>query len=113
MLEVQGNNIHLTRGDTMFLQVYLKDEEGADYTPIETDRVFFRVKRNPSAKETLIEKEIPIDTLILQLNESDTKDLKFSTYYYEIELVTAENYHFTVIADAEFEVTTELENHHG
>lgn len=112
MLEVQGNNIHLTRGDTCFLEVQFTDEKGDAYTPIETDKVYFRVKRNSSAKEVLIEKEIPYDVkLILRLDEADTKNMKFGTYYYEVELVTVEGYHFTAIADAEFEITTELENH--
>lgn len=111
MLDVQGNNIHLTRGDTMFLKVELTDESGNAYIPVETDKIYFRVKRNSSAKETLIQKEIPYNTMILQLNDSDTKDMKFGSYYYEIELVTEDNYHFTAIADAEFELTTELESH--
>lgn len=111
MLDVQGNNIHLTRGDTMFLEIQLTNENGNEYTPAETDRVFFRVKRNANAKEVLISKEIPTDSMVLQLDEADTKDMKFGTYYYEVELVTGDNYHFTAIADAEFELTTELESH--
>ena len=111
MLEIQGNNIHLTRGDTMFLEVVLKTENGEKFTPTEEDKIYFRVKRNASAKEILIEKEIPYDTMILQLNETDTKDFKFGSYYYEVEVVTKEDYHFTAIADAEFEITMELENH--
>lgn len=111
MLDVQGNNIHLTRGDTMFLEVHLNTEQGNEYIPVEEDKIYFRVKRNANSKDLLIQKEIPYDTMLLQLNEADTKDLKFGTYYYEIELVTGDGYHFTAIADAEFELTTELENH--
>ena len=111
MLKVTGNRIQLTRGDTMILQVSLKDETGEDYIPVETDKIYFRVKKQASKAEILIEKEIPYDTLILQIDEDDTKDLKFDTYSYEIELVTEANYHFTVIADSEFKITTELENH--
>ena len=61
--------------------------------------------------ELIIEKEIPYDTMILQLDEADTCELKFGTYYYEIELVTDANYHFTAIANTEFEICQELENH--
>lgn len=95
----------------MFLEVRLRDEKGEPYIPSETDRLFFRLKRNRTLKDVLIEKEIPIDTLILELQEDDTKSLKFGDYIYEIELVTIENYHFTVIADTEFYITTELESH--
>lgn len=111
MLEVSGNMIQLTRGDTMILSITLTDQDGVEYTPTETDKIYFRVKRNSTSKEVILEKEIPYDTLLLKLQEADTKDLKFGTYYYEIELVTEANDHFTVIANTEFEITTELESH--
>lgn len=111
MLVVTANKIQLTRGDTMILEVSLKDESGNAYIPVETDNLYFRVKRNASAKEVLIEKSIPIDTMILQLEEEDTDHLKFGSYVYEVELVTNENHHFTAIANKEFELTEELESH--
>ena len=110
MLDVQGNNIHLTRGDTMFLDIQLNTESGEAYALNEGDKVFFRVKRNASSKDILIQKEVTHD-LVLQLDEADTVNMNFGSYYYEVELVTEEGYHFTAIADAEFEITMELENH--
>lgn len=111
MLIVSANKIQLTRGDTMILELTLNDEKGDPYEPIATDKIYFRVKRNATAKDILIEKEVPYDTMILQLNEADTKNLKFGVYYYEIELVTETDYHFTAIANTEFEITEELEGH--
>lgn len=111
MLKVSGNKIELTRGDTMILEVELKDEMGEIYTPTETDKIFFRLKRNATAKEMFVVKEIPYDTMILQLNEEDTENLKFGTYVYEIELVTSNDYHFTAIANEEFVISEELETH--
>ena len=111
MLIVSANKIQLTRGDTMILELTLNDESGEVYEPTETDKIYFRVKRNATAKDILIEKEIPYDTMLLQLNEADTKNLKFGVYYYEIELVTETDYHFTAIANTEFEITEELEGH--
>lgn len=95
----------------MILELALNDESGEVYEPTETDKIYFRVKRNATAKDILIEKEIPYDTMLLQLNEADTKNLKFGVYYYEIELVTETDYHFTAIANTEFEITEELEGH--
>lgn len=111
MLVVSANRIQLTRGDTLILELTLTDESGELYEPSATDKIYFRVKRNATAKDMLIEKEIPYDTMILQLNEDDTKDMKFGVYYYEIELVTDSGYHFTAIANTEFEITEELESH--
>ena len=111
MLRVSGNKIELTRGDTMILEVTLQDEMGQSYTPIETDKVYFRLKRNATAKDMFVVKEIPTDTMILQLDAADTVNLKFGTYVYEIELVTSNDYHFTAIANEEFIISEELENH--
>ena len=95
----------------MILEVALKDESGNEYVPISGDKIYFRLKKSVTAKDILIEKEIPYDTRILQLNEEDTENLKFGTYCYEIELVTESDYHFTVIANTEFEISQELEIH--
>lgn len=111
MLKVSGNRIELTRGDTMMLEVTLLDESGQKYEPIESDKVIFRLKRNATAKDMFVVKEVPIDTMILQLDAADTKNLKFGTYVYEIELVTSNDYHFTAIANEEFIISEELENH--
>lgn len=111
MLEVSGNMIQLTRGDTMILELSLVDETGDKYVPDPADVIIFRVKRNSTSKEILIEKNISPEDMVLKLDEADTKDLKFGTYYYEVEIITGEDYHFTVIANTEFEITTELENH--
>lgn len=111
MLKVSGNKIELTRGDTMIIELSLKDESGNDYTPVETDKVYFRLKRNATAKDILLEKEIPIDTMVLRIDAQDTIEFKFGTYVYEIELVTANDYHFTAIANEAFVISEELENH--
>lgn len=111
MLKVSGNRIELTRGDTMILEVTLQDETGQPYEPTESDKVYFRLKRNATAKDMFVVKEIPIDTMILKLDAADTQNLKFGTYVYEIELVTSNDYHFTAIANEEFVISEELENH--
>jgi hypothetical protein len=113
MLKISGNKIYLTRGDTMILQLNILDPDGEEYTPTETDRIFFRVKRAASTSKVLIEKEIDVSTMLLQLDEEDTMDFKFASYVYEIELVTESNYHFTVIENEVFEIGKELEIHNN
>jgi uncharacterized membrane protein YkoI len=112
MLKIYSDNrIRLTRGDTAFIEVKLLDDKGEKYEAKETDKLYFRLKRNSTLKDILIEKEISIDSLTLELQEDDTKNLKFGDYIYEIELVTIENYHFTIIANTGFTLTTELDDH--
>jgi len=111
MLKVTKDKVYLTRGDTAFLTVTITDENGDDYEYREGDKVYFRLKQGPTSKTVLVEKEVNTETNQLLLYPEDTIDLKFATYHYEIELVTVENYHFTVIENAEFVIGPELEVH--
>lgn len=117
---VQGTTIKLTRGDSLILQVVIlrkKDKEPSElYIPEEGDTVRFALKRNimnPEKtkyldKKPLIEKDIPIKTLILRLESEDTKFLEFGNYIYDIELTTKDGIVDTFIADADFILTPEV-----
>ena len=111
MLNVLGKKIHLTRGDTAYISVSLKDNNGNDYIPAEGDKLYFRLKKNICKDSQILEKEISAETSVLELIPEDTEQLEFGTYCYEIELVTAKGEHFTVIENASFTVGLELEEH--
>lgn len=93
MYTIENNNISLTRGDTLIVQVNIK-QDGSDYIPDSGDIIYFALKHNTMDskreryldKEPLILKMIPNDTLILRLESAETKDLAFGRYVYEIEL---------------------------
>ena len=114
MLEVINNSIAITRGDNAKLTFTVTNERGDPFDLSEA-MVLFRVKKSAWNLDILIEKElIPSGTqneMILNLGEEDTKSLDFTQYRYEIEAVTESNEHYTVIANAIFEVCAELENH--
>lgn len=96
MYTINDNNIELTRGDTLIVQVHIKDQDD-DYIPANGDIVRFALKHNTMDnkreryldKEPLILKTIPNDTLLLRIDPEDTKDLSFGRYVYEIELTKA------------------------
>ena len=111
MLNVLGRKIYLTRGDTAYISVGLKDNSGKDYKPAEGDKVYFRLKKSIYKDELLVEKEINPETLVLEIRPEDTSRLEFGTYCYEIELVTGIGQHFTVIENAIFTIGAELEEH--
>lgn len=102
------NVIRITRGDSLTVNITLTDGDGYKYEPVEGDTVWFRVKKSASASDILIEKQIDIETLILELVEDDTKDLAFGEYRYEVEVITLEQDHYTVIKNAPFIITEEL-----
>ena len=93
MYTIENNNISLTRGDTLIVQINIK-QDGSDYIPDPGDIIYFALKHNTMDskreryldKEPLILKMIPNDTLILRLESVETKNLAFGRYVYEIEL---------------------------
>lgn len=113
---VTNNKIKLTRGDTFRVRVEIK-AKGEPYTPQEGDSVRFAVKKDEFTGrqykelidvDPLILKDIPIDTLILQLDPEDTKDLPFGKYLYDVELTKADGDVDTFIKEQEFILTTEV-----
>lgn len=80
--------ITLIRGDTLKMQVSILIDK-QPYTPVAGDVVRFAMKQSMSSSKVLIHKEIPIDTLILHLQPSDTKRLAFGDYVYDIEITFA------------------------
>lgn len=115
MFTITGNKIYLTRGDSADISVNLTDIEGEPYEIQPGDVVYFRMKQRATKEpsQILVEKTAHIseNEIIVSLDEADTKELPFGKYHYEIELVTANNKHYTVIVDTEFEVGKEIENH--
>lgn len=86
MYSIEGTTIRLTRGDTFRAQIDIQYEDGDSYSPVEGDSVRFAMKKKIKDVEPLLVKDIPIDTLILELEEEDTKNLDFGNYVYDLEL---------------------------
>lgn len=116
--KIEDTKVFLTRGDTFqaTITIYKDDTESEVYTPEEGDVIRFALKRSKMNsgnrefvdKTPLILKEIPIDTLILEIEPEDTKNLDFGTYTYDIELTTTDGIVSTFIADATLVLTPEV-----
>ena len=110
MLTIDKNyNIELTRGDTGLFTVYLVDENRDPYTPSQGSSMRFAMskKYGSSRSECIIVKDIPIDTMTLEIEPDDTKDVPFGDYLYDIELTDASGRVSTVVM-AKFKVTKEV-----
>lgn len=102
------NTIRITRGDSLEVTISLIDEDGYPYELVDGDTVLFTVKKSAASEDILIQKEIDIQTLELKLIESDTEDLAFGTYRYEVEVALNNGDHYTAIKNAPFIITEEL-----
>lgn len=91
MFFIDGNDITLTRGDTLYIQITIL-QNGEEYVPQEGDSVRFAMKRrfNDDDSKILINKTIDIETLLLKLEPEDTKKLRFGrSYVYDVELTNS------------------------
>lgn len=96
---IKGTDITLTRGDSLFLQLNLT-KDGEPYTPENGSIVRFAMKAkytDPDEKVVLV-KNIPIDTMILEIEPEDTKNLPMKkTYVYDIQLTDALGHIYTFL----------------
>ena len=115
MFKVKGNEITLVRGDTLLLQVNIKEGDSY-YTPQEGDVIRFALKRAIMKKDQtdyldekpLVITTIPNDTLQLRLNPQDTAKLPFGKYHYDIEIKMSDGFVDTFLSGT-FNLKPEVE----
>lgn len=114
MFDIDGSTISLTRGDTFEAEVGMTMED-EPYVPEVGDNIRFALKRKLFSSDLgeyidpvpLIVKPIPLDSLLLVLEPEDTKELRFGTYAYDIEITFADGFVDTFIK-GDFEITPEV-----
>ena len=114
--KISGTSITLTRGDTLRVLINIF-KDGQPYIPEQGDSVRFALKRNiMNSKRTeykdiepLILKNIPIDTMLLELEPQDTKPFDFGNYVYDIQITFEDGTVDTFITEASFILTPEVE----
>lgn len=100
MIEVKNNNIRITRGDTCELTLKIYNGESI-YTPTASDHIIFTVKQNPNNTNVLIEKEFASNKI--SIHRTDTIDLTFGEYFYDVRLENGSNYD-TIITSGLFKI---------
>ena len=108
MLVIDSNNtINLTRGDSCDIIFTIYDLNGDVYELHEGDTVLFTIKINCETSDIIIQKDITADCVI-SLSHNDTKSLAYGSYVYDVQLTTAGDDVYTVIAPAVFNITKEV-----
>lgn len=104
--------IKMTKGDSAIFKIAcnVMTDEGSvvPYEPVENDHFIFAMKEQDD-RRPIIKKEIPKDTMILMLDEEDTKDLDYGTYVWEVSVNNEESgYHDTFIDNKKLVLTYEV-----
>lgn len=109
MVIIKDNEISLTRGDTLKVNVSITQGNGVEqYIPLASDVITFGLKKSINDAECLIEKNIPYDTMLLSIEPEDTKSLEFGNYVYDIQIQFANGDVYTFIAEKKFAITGEV-----
>lgn len=108
---ISGTNITLTRGDTLFLKIVMKDSQThEDISPEEGSSIRFAMKLNYSDpdEDVVLLKDIPINTMILEFRPEDTKHLSMGkTYVYDIQYTDAMG-HVDTFIEGKFKIGKEV-----
>ena len=111
MLEINGFEISLTRGDTAYLEIPLvnkiNDEKTEPYEMRSDDTLVFTVKRNLKDTEVCFQKKVT-GTNVFHIEPKDTCEYEFGKYVYDVELKPANGDNFTVITHNCFKITPEV-----
>ena len=100
----EDQNITLTRGDSATFGLTVKQNTSSyDFS---RDTVKFTVKKNVNTDDILFQKTF--SNGVINLTPSDTSDLKYGTYYYDVQLKNTSNGIYTVIPPSKFIVAPEV-----
>ena len=98
MLTIKGNDIHLTKGDSAYLNVEITNDDGTPYAIKEGDSLTITVKATNGTK--IFSKTVQAYESII-IEPKDTIDAGVGRYKYDIQLNT-ENQVYTIIHVSSF-----------
>ena len=105
MQKIKENNIFLIRGDSLVAQIGVL-QNGATYTPTVDDEIVFTLIHNTLTadqtdyedEEPILTKQISTETMILEIEPDDTRELEFGKYDYGIKIIMANGFTDTFIS---------------
>jgi hypothetical protein len=102
------NSIRLTRGDTArFLVPITNDLTGTTYELTDSDKLTLTIKKKETDSQPLVQKVLT-GSNSFHILPSDTKNLSFGKYVYDVELTTEAGDVYTVIEPTTFELLKEV-----
>lgn len=106
MFKINGSTISITRGDTGVFSLDVKTASGTAYD-YSQDTVLFTVKKTVFDSTPLIQKQVIYEENITIL-PTDTSNLPYGTYVYDVQLTTAGGVVDTIITPSKFIIGEEV-----
>lgn len=100
MIHIDDNNITITRGDTALLTLSITDQDDQPYIPVEGDNIYLTIKPDINNEYYVLKKKFN-DIQKLSITKSDTIDLNFGKYFYDVRIENGSQYD-TIICSGEF-----------
>lgn len=96
-MEPKEFDIEFPRGDTCPISFVLEDNSGKILLPGTGDELYLTLKKNYGKSDAILQKRFSRGDFIIQdgiisciFSHSDTAELKYGTYYYDIELISGD-----------------------
>ena len=95
MLMIRNGKIMLTRGDSAYITVTLKSQEGSAYTMQAGDKLTLTVRKQAVDTSSVLLQSV-CDSNTIKLTPEQTEKLSSGSYSYDIQLTTVAGDVFTV-----------------
>lgn len=106
MLTIKGTEIHLTKGDSAYLNLEITNNHNQPYNVQNGDKIVMTV-RNALSNALLFQKTVDADSCIV-IHPNDTSLATIGRYKYDVELTTASGDVFTIIPKSFFYLEEEV-----
>lgn len=110
-MKISGSNISMIRGDSETISVSCQDTLGDPIPLVTGDKIYFTVKDNVNTEIKILQKVIEnfVDGVAyIDILPSDTKQLKYKEYVYDIQLTLADQTITTIIPPSKFKIEGEV-----
>lgn len=107
MLQITGNEIRLTRGDSAEITVELRDNNGEKYELEADDKMTLSVKKYIHSVDYVLQK-VSTGTNVIKFLPEDTKACDYGKYFYDVQTDTADGEVYTVIPPSVFVIDKEI-----
>lgn len=108
---INGNNIQMIRGDSEAIGLEFVNKDGSPYSFEEGDIVYFTVKRTVNTERVAIQKKkknLEGNKVDIEIKPSDTSELEFGNYVYDIQYNKEDGTVKTIIPPSEFIINGEV-----